>query len=72
MLQAATLRTRDIALQQALAERNIDNIELRRQLAAARQAADPHIAQVITTLMFRFFCVIIGSSLAPVRLLSIC
>lgn len=72
LLQAATLRTRDIALQQALAERNIDNIELRRQLAAARQAADPHIAQVITTLLFHFFCVIVGSSLAPVRLLSIC
>lgn len=55
LLQAATLRTRDIALQQALAERNIDNIELRRQLAAARQAADPHIAQVNPTWLFCFF-----------------
>lgn len=44
-MQVAALRARDAALQQALAERNIDNIELRRQLAAARQAADPHIAQ---------------------------
>ncbi|KAK9843755.1 hypothetical protein WJX81_004983 [Elliptochloris bilobata] len=43
--EAATLRARDVTLQQALAERNIDNVELRRQLAAARQAADPHIAQ---------------------------
>lgn len=44
-MQVAALRARDAALQQALAERNIDNVELRRQLAAARQAADPHIAQ---------------------------
>ena len=43
--QVAALRARDAALQQALAERNIDNVELRRQLAAARQAADPHVAQ---------------------------
>ena len=44
-MQVAALQARDAALQQALAERNIDNVELRRQLAAARQAADPHIAQ---------------------------
>lgn len=43
---AAALRTREGKLQTALAEKNLENLELRWRLAAAREATNPSLAQV--------------------------
>ena len=43
---AAALRTREGKLQTALAEVNLENLELRWRLAAAREATNPSLAQV--------------------------
>lgn len=43
----STLRQREAALQMQLAERNLENIELRRHAHVARQCSDPSIAQVL-------------------------
>ena len=40
------LRARDAKLQTALAEKNLENLELRWRLAAAREATNPSLAQV--------------------------
>lgn len=40
------LKQREQRLQMHVAERDLEAVELRRQLHAARQAADPNIAQV--------------------------
>ena len=42
----ATVRQRESTLQVQLAERNLENIELRRHAHTAQQYADPNIAQV--------------------------
>ena len=44
---ASALRTREAKLQTALAEKNLENLELRWRLAAAREATNPSLAQVI-------------------------
>ena len=43
---SAVLRARDAKLQTALAEKNLENLELRWRLAAAREATNPSLAQV--------------------------
>ena len=49
---SAVLRARDAKLQTALAEKNLENLELRWRLAAAREATNPSLAQVSK----RFLC----------------
>ena len=41
------LKQREQRLQMHLAERNLEAVDLRKQLHTARQAADPNIAQVL-------------------------
>lgn len=41
-----TIRQREAVLQMQLAEKNLENIELRRQAYAAKQCMDPSISQV--------------------------
>ena len=41
-----TLKQREQRLQMHLAERDLETVDLRKQLHSARQAADPNIAQV--------------------------
>ncbi len=43
---ATALRTREAKLQTALAEKHLENLELRWRLAAAREATNPSLAQV--------------------------
>lgn len=43
---ATALRTREGKLQTALAEKNLENLEVRWRLAAAREATNPSLAQV--------------------------
>ena len=47
---ASALRTREAKLQTALAEKNLENLELRWRLAAAREATNPSLAQVRVSL----------------------
>ncbi len=47
---ASALRTREAKLQTALAEKNLENLELRWRLAAAREATNPSLAQVRSVL----------------------
>ena len=47
--ESAVLRARDAKLQTALAEKNLENLELRWRLAAAREATNPSLAQVSNT-----------------------
>ena len=43
--EAASLRTREARLQAALAEKNLENLELRWRLASSRDATNPSLAQ---------------------------
>lgn len=46
--ELASLRPREAKLQTALAEKNLENLELRWRVAAAREATHPSLAQVHT------------------------
>jgi hypothetical protein len=41
-------------MQMQIAEQHLENLELRRALHSARQASDPHIAQVVNMLLLMF------------------
>lgn len=45
--ELAALRPREAKLQTALAEKNLENLELRWRVAAAREATNPSLAQVL-------------------------
>lgn len=45
-VELASLRPREAKLQTALAEKNMENLELRWRVAAAREATHPSLAQV--------------------------
>lgn len=51
--ELSTIKQRERALQMQLAERNLENIELRRQAHAAQQCSDPKIAQVCDSAQHR-------------------